>query len=900
MNELEMKLGLVEQSPEEIIYNEPTAANLRYVPKTKQTIDMLEYVFKHDGLALQFAAKRLITIELCEIAVKQNGLALAYVPEKIIDDLSIDIRRLQQLYQDAVSSNGLALEHIPEYLIDTDMAKKAIMQEMELSKWQIYPIHYVPAKLLTDEILMKAVSYSPLCLRDIDKRRITKRIALTAISKNGLSLQYIPKRFITEDLVRQAISNNPSSVIYAPTEFVHQNNCNNYSDIVPTTVSSNSGEQNNSTRNNKDEEIRFLAEIVKGAIERTDVASYLYKDDIKTEIQNLTLCTPEIETNTTAITQDSFHGVIEHDFSEETVTKKVYYVSDIHIEHHLLHDQELQEQIKATKINEEKREAIKQWIDKKTVELVSGADCSQLLLIGGDVANSVELSQMFYNCLRHHWYGTILSVLGNHELWDGTDSTNWNDPCYSSRPVKEIVLNYKRVIEKTGLYIARGDTSEFYAYDCHLLENEVYIKYKNKKSCILSEQDIIDASDDTLADLLSKCSIIIIGGIGYSGNNTEYNAESIKGEKTKEGLGLYRKTITSLEEDRKRSEDFRHIHDKVIRCARHKKVIVLSHTQVEDWTNESVNNGCIYVNGHTHINKLTKTEGGTTILSDNQIGYGLKKESNHLYHYTNPKWKLNAFIIDRIWYDPFESTPDGIYIINSDSYKEFNIGRGIMSNGCNYDGTLYMLKRNKMYMFLLKSSKSLCLLSGGRRSKLNNRSVKYYYARMDAYCECVKKLTQPYQKVMLQISKEVIRIGGSGRIHGCIVDIDFYNHIYVNPFDGKITSYFAYDICGRITYNSFQQHLEHELPNLLNGYIEECKMNSIPLLQTVDSEMSLLPETALLPEWMYGTEMYDPSRIIRAVQYVWEQNVIRIWNDDLLSENGQHITLLQSDNRLID
>jgi len=45
-------------------------------------------------------------------------------------------------------------------------------------------------------------------------------------------------------------------------------------------------------------------------------------------------------------------------------------------------------------------------------------------------------------------------------------------------------------------------------------------------------------------------------------------------------------------------------------------------------------------------------------------------------------------------------------------------------------------------------------------------------------------------------------------------------------------------------------------------------------------------EGAIIPDWIYGTEMYNPSRIMRAVQYVWKQNVIRIWNDEVLGKLG--------------
>jgi len=43
-------------------------------------------------------------------------------------------------------------------------------------------------------------------------------------------------------------------------------------------------------------------------------------------------------------------------------------------------------------------------------------------------------------------------------------------------------------------------------------------------------------------------------------------------------------------------------------------------------------------------------------------------------------------------------------------------------------------------------------------------------------------------------------------------------------------------------------------------------------------------ELATIPEWVLGTEIYKPSRIMRSIQYIWEQNVIRIWNDEVLHE----------------
>lgn len=41
---------------------------------------------------------------------------------------------------------------------------------------------------------------------------------------------------------------------------------------------------------------------------------------------------------------------------------------------------------------------------------------------------------------------------------------------------------------------------------------------------------------------------------------------------------------------------------------------------------------------------------------------------------------------------------------------------------------------------------------------------------------------------------------------------------------------------------------------------------------------------ATVPELVLDTDMYDPSRIMRSVQYIFDQDVIRIWNDVVIGE----------------
>ena len=458
--------------------------------------------------------------------------------------------------------------------------------------------------------------------------------------------------------------------------------------------------------------------------------------------------------------------------------------------------------------------------------------------------------------------------MGNHELWDGTNQTDWANPDYVPRSIDEIVRDYTATISRG--WLSKESSTEIVNWSERLpgenyvhsiiLENAVFVRYKDEQSLIIREEDIINASDEELTDLMSMCTFVILGGIGYSGLNPTYNAE----------IGLYRRAMKSVDEDRCRSERFRKVYDKICLCAKDRKVIVFTHTPVEDWTDEPCVKNWIYVNGHTHQNALSISEDGPAILSDNQVGYKPRR------------WKLNSFEIDNLWYDPFEKYNDGIYEITSEQYKEFNLGRGIMSKGCNYEGRLYMLKREKMYMFVLQSSRSLCLMVGGQRKRLPDRGVRYYYDNMQRYGECVKSFIKPYQELMLRISNEVKRFGGWGKVHGCIVDIGFYTHIYVNPYDGKISFYFAWDTMSRKPYQNVQKLFESEEPQLLGRFVSEYQKNKLPLLGKAIAEEIIEGEDVNVPEWVLGNELYKPSRIMKAIQYVWSQNVIRIWNDEVL------------------
>ena len=74
---------------------------------------------------------------------------------------------------------------------------------------------------------------------------------------------------------------------------------------------------------------------------------------------------------------------------------------------------------------------------------------------------------------------------------------------YISRPLEEIVDDYRNRINHSG-------------WNGLLLQNEVFINYKNRHSRVISEEQILNAADEDLRGLLSKSTFILLGGIGFS------------------------------------------------------------------------------------------------------------------------------------------------------------------------------------------------------------------------------------------------------------------------------------------------------------------------------------------------------------------------------------------------
>ena len=891
LNCLEIELGLREKSSFEQFIETPCNSTLRNIPKRYQTREMVRIAVETDGIAIKSVSKKLITYELCKIAVIQNGLALKYIPDNMITHEIIEL---------AVKSNGTAIALVPKQCITKQLAISAVCQSINIGKYDCYkyPISYVPEEFIDECLIYNSVKYSPCSIQHIPEHFITNELMVTAVSGDGTALKFIPVNKINKQLVSIAMSREPTSIQYVPISFLTKELCESAFKLNPfvlrwipeqyisVEMCLTIIEQINAEEFRKKFSIEWIPELLRAEKNVIDalikkigaeavlawhnkqveiikkygdiipaqpftkkVVSYLeriVKAERSIPIKKIEIADALLPPSAAdaILVSNNLKTAVSHDLgkNDDTSSKVVFYISDLHIEHQL---QDVFKSSKCTFMD------VSLALDKKISEMLSSINGKDgYLLVAGDVGHYKRVVSLFYQRLKRQWSGTIISILGNHELWD--DHPEAPDNGYIARTIDEIVADYRNNINYSSML---GSVS--------FLQNAVFIHYKNKKESVIEENQILAASDEDLKDICSKSSLIVLGGIGFSGLSDYFNANN----------GLYRSAVTSLDEDQALSKRFELIYDKMLRCAHDMQVIVLTHTPVSNWTSKKTNPNWIYINGHTHRNSLVRELDGTTVLSDNQIGY------------KPTKWKLNSFTISG-WYDPFENMKNGVHEITSDVYKDFNCGHGIYSKVYNYPGKIFVLKKNKLYMFVLQSESSLCLLVGGKRKRLPRNDIQYYYDNIDLYVQKVTEAITPFQRALAAISNEVRKFGGWGSIHGCIIDIDLFNHIYLNPFDGTITPYYAIDIQRKYVYDDVLLLLKERLPRLCVKYERLKEKGLIPILSKLDGKCNINSKkyvVAKVPQLVLETDMYNASRMMKSFQYIFKSNVVRIWNDEILT-----------------
>lgn len=407
--------------------------------------------------------------------------------------------------------------------------------------------------------------------------------------------------------------------------------------------------------------------------------------------------------------------------------------------------------------------------------------------------------------------------------------------------------------------------NEIILFQDNIYDNNSSSQYVCYTPTRISYEKAMEMSCEELSHQMHAARMIMLSGIGFSGCNREFNADN----------GVYCSTVSRVQEIAE-SEKFDALYNHFIATTRGMKdrvLVVVTHMPLENWhPNPIYENGVIYISGHTHRNYFSD-DGIQRIYADNQNGY----------HGRHPSFKC-IYTDDR--YDPFASYDDGIHVIDKKRYLLFYRAKKMgMQLNRDYE-TIYMLKKNGNYCFLAKlASGKLSILNGGKGSRLSIKDVKYYYDNMDYVINRLSTPLEQYTTIQKKVSDAVKSFGGTGVIHGCIVDIDFYTHIYINPWDLTVTGYYAHNMIQKWVYSSIPAMLEEYSPNLFQNYKRLVKSESGYALVPIEARQ---PPSVLSGVEYLETDIYKASREISKMQKL-HNNVLSFWDDRLLDAEDRYL-----------
>lgn len=524
------------------------------------------------------------------------------------------------------------------------------------------------------------------------------------------------------------------------------------------------------------------------------------------------------------------------------LTNEIYYISDIHLD----------EKVEAHFIAEASDGEIRRFISEIADSLISSIGQSldpDYLLIVGDVSHNFHLYKMFFSELSKKRY-KIITVLGNHEL----AATDLN----RDLPFGDIVQIYKDFLSSLGVICLQNDL---------LIINRESRKATSMMSFfsdsihvdVLNEEMLVSLKNEEIQERCSKAELLVFGSVGFLGCSDE-------------SIEKYLIPAEKKEND----STCNYIYKKLMQCLSGKRLVVATHMPLDKWTDKGYLRNWFYLWGHTHHNYYCLSD-EKTVFADNQIGP------------TGKNLKFKMFTLD-MSHNNYQFEKNGIYTITNGDYIDFYRGFRVEIGFSRKYQAVYLLKNAGCYCFLArKETGELVFLNGGRPTKIKRQDVSYYFDNLPNYSETIKSFICNFNKRQKEISKYIKSIGGEGTIHGAIIDIDYYNHIYLNPIDGSTTTYFANSMTEKYVYQNLLSLLEEKCPEIY----QKCS-----LLNRSGDKDDLIPmaigkEINKEPIFVENTEMYHYSRILKGLQYTTDFNIVRFWNEKIANgAKGQESNLL--------
>lgn len=267
---------------------------------------------------------------------------------------------------------------------------------------------------------------------------------------------------------------------------------------------------------------------------------------------------------------------------------------------------------------------------------------------------------------------------------------------------------------------------------------------------------------------------------------------------------------------------------------------------------------------------------------------------------------------------------DGIYNITIDDYWTYLNSiddKYLFRTRPLFSRTKYikLIKKNGYVMFIsVANNGSLCVLNGARLHKLNF-TIEYYYKNIEKYAEAVLEKFSQYWDYLYDISNiikeinpelEVLKnnqyreyvayceeynndylefkewykqyeryIRMSGDVHGCIIDLDYENHIYINPYDKTIIPYSATSKKEKSIYTNIYSMILIKRPEMKKSLEKVISVRKSELLEDKTIGEIFGAGLQLAVNENSDNDIYLVSNKLKLLQSIYNNKLIQIWYD---------------------
>lgn len=235
-----------------------------------------------------------------------------------------------------------------------------------------------------------------------------------------------------------------------------------------------------------------------------------------------------------------------------------------------------------------------------------------------------------------------------------------------------------------------------------------------------------------------------------------------------------------------------------------------------------------------------------------------------------------------------EQYPYGITPISTDDYAAMGFKTGLLANK-----PILVLHSQQDYFMFVAQGKTLQICNGGATKKLQHTDPYWYLYRMDRYAQFSDSLWKQYHSTLQPIIDLITSCGGTGVLHGNIIDIDYFHHVQVDIANQQLIPYAATSISSRTIFPSVQELLKHWMeqrtlvPELSQvAQFQDALITSQDLMKIEQSSALLGLTTPICSEIHEDATkgFYSQNRNLRRLQKGLQTNIIVSWEASLENE----------------